>query len=77
MFIVALTPPPVIDLCLAMFIYGCALRGLWGQWMGLEGLMGDRTEEHEANWAVNELKGGTWDCNSLAWELLNNSVCLL
>lgn len=45
--------------------------------MGLKGLMGDRSEEHEANWAVNELKGGTWDCNSLAWELLNNSVCLL
>lgn len=45
--------------------------------MGLKGLMGDRSEEHEANWAVNERKGGTWDCNSLAWELLNNSVCLL
>lgn len=54
-----------------MFISGCALKG-----MCLKGLMGDGSGEHEANWAVKELKGGivTWDCNSLAWELLNNCL---
>lgn len=58
----------------AMFISGCALWGVWGQWMCLEGLMADTNEEHEANWAVKELKGGTWDCNNVVWVLLNYSV---
>lgn len=32
--------------------------------MGLKGLMGDRNERCEANWAVQELEGGKWNCNS-------------
>lgn len=76
MFIMALTPPPVIDLHLSnVYFWLCTLRGLGTVDVSRRTHGGH--EEHEANQAVKELKPDTWDCNNVTWELLNYSVCLL
>lgn len=64
----------------AMLTFGHALRGVQWRWIGLEGING--TYEKWLAWGKagslkREMRGDTWGSDSLAWELLNNSLCLL